>query len=509
MTWDAQVRHLVARDLRGMRWALVGFAALIVLATLRAVGLVEVLDGVPIVDELVPKVAPLIVAMAILADPARRTDAFWAVLPVRGSAVAAAKLVVLLLLAGVMVVVSHVVRIAWGLPVAGFPALGGVALLQAGASIAPLALLAATCRDLRGFVLAVVLMIGAVLPLVLLPPAASAPPTFLVDVVVPAVVVVLCGGMLVARYARHGDGWRMQGATLVAVALAVMLFVAVSRRLPMPPTTAADFVDVRIALLAEEQPVCADGRLVVPIEAVAPAGHRLDLLAPAVTITTVTGARVVSRLPEWGQVMGTWGPLLPPRAGGARWRIRGGTPAPRRTAIAFPLSDADRAVVCGKIARAALAIDVRVSEAQELVRLPIRTGATVAAPGVRAAIRRVAPTPDAVPLVVRVDRLSDAGRWRPLTDPTYALVDEATGDALVVDGVPWSQGSLPFTVRELPGLVRESTGELTLDVPSSSPPSPRAAAWAASRATLLVTTSLERAPLRVRREAAFTATTAP
>ena len=376
------------------------------------------------------------------------------------------------------------------------------------ATLLPLLLVAAASRDLRGFTLALVLLIGLTIAASILAPTLPTLPRPWADTGVPVLVVVLGIGALLVRYARPGDDARMQGVIIAVALLTSGFVVAASRRSGLPPTTMADLADVRLAVVDDAQPVCKDGYLLVPIEAVAPAGRRLDLLAPSLTITTVTGARVVTRQPEWGQVMGTWGALLPLRESGASWRVVGSAAAPRRTTIAFPLSADERTTVCGRIARVTLAIDVRVAEARRLVEVPVRAGARATAPGGRATIRRVAGTTESLQLVVQVDRMSrEHDVDPPLDGATYALIDPSTGDAYPSGDLTTMPGANGFAVLDVPGFVHASTGELLIDFPLARSGSVRAPVASPSRLMLLVATPRDRLPLRVQREAVFHSTT--
>jgi len=93
MTWTAELVHLFRRDLRRTLWPLLGYVGAVLIAI--AIGTETLGAGgrmIASIGQSVILIAPVLVAMTVLADSTMRVDAFWAVQPVRTSAVIASKL---------------------------------------------------------------------------------------------------------------------------------------------------------------------------------------------------------------------------------------------------------------------------------------------------------------------------------------------------------------------------------------------------------------------------------
>ncbi len=123
-------------------------------------------------------------------------------------------------------------------------------------------------------------------------------------------------------------------------------------------------------------------------------------------------------------------------------------------------------MVCGRIARIALRLEVRSATGVEVMRLPLRSGATEAAPGIRSRIID-AGRPDSAPAITvelsSLASLHGAGE-RDVEGLEFALVDPQSGavvrlDNQAVDG--WMRTS------DLMGLSRVwGSQRLVLDRPS-------------------------------------------
>jgi hypothetical protein len=163
MTRLAQVRHVVAKDVREVRWVLVAYLALVVFATVRAAGWVPSSSaiGFPLMIAIVIT-GVLATALVVQSDSPTRAGAFWTKLPLDPMAVVGAKaffasgLIVIGIGAQVLSVASYGVDAmdAIGLAGDGISAFGFWLVLGS--------LLAAVLSDLRAFILAFIL-----LPLVL------------------------------------------------------------------------------------------------------------------------------------------------------------------------------------------------------------------------------------------------------------------------------------------------------------------------------------------------------
>jgi len=155
MTWGAQVAHVARKDLLHARWSLLAYCAAISFVAFSIVHWPSSGSGFWTVL-LIPLVM-IIAASIVQADSPSRVDAFWATSPLSPSAVAAAKLVV----AGVGIIlpglIAQFIAIqAFDIPLDTIPELlWNSALGQAGLLLIAMAIAALT-RDLRAFIVVLV-----------------------------------------------------------------------------------------------------------------------------------------------------------------------------------------------------------------------------------------------------------------------------------------------------------------------------------------------------------------
>lgn len=161
MTWGRQVLHVVKKDLREHWVWIAALVAAVGVAAMRIQAWSGVQDSAPVTD--LPDFATMLLLVTtalviVQSDPPARTSAFWATLPLRKSAVAVAKLgVMVLLLLLVSVGAFAALRLSEAEPV----------LLHAGlASVAANTLLllvivmtiAAMTADVKGAILGILLL---------------------------------------------------------------------------------------------------------------------------------------------------------------------------------------------------------------------------------------------------------------------------------------------------------------------------------------------------------------
>jgi hypothetical protein len=146
-----QVVHVALKDLRGNRWRLAGYVALIGWTTVQAIVPAGGLSFVwPFIVLLLGGV---IAAVVVQADSPYRADAFWASRPLDGMAVFGAKLCVMLLLVAVALAGEFAALLAHDSPaVASRGVLAGGALSMA-LFLSTAAVIAALTPDLRTFLL--------------------------------------------------------------------------------------------------------------------------------------------------------------------------------------------------------------------------------------------------------------------------------------------------------------------------------------------------------------------
>ncbi len=227
MSWLAQVRHVLAKDLRHARWFLAAYAAAVAVASAHVLNWTQSTDAIYDVAMIaVVVLAVLIVAGWVQADPPRRATAHWVTLPLDPIAVLAAKLVLaaflVLLPALGEIAVLRLMRLAPRTIVM----LAGAAGVAFGAWLLAAMVLAALTRDLRGFVLLYVAIPFA----------------------------VLLEGMFF-RSAKATPWWTptpaaMDAATVIALAAALALLAFVFRRRDVHPAVWAPALIVVLALMS-------------------------------------------------------------------------------------------------------------------------------------------------------------------------------------------------------------------------------------------------------------------
>jgi len=157
MTKLGQVLHVARKDLWLARGWVLGYVLLLLLVTAAVV----LATGTEF--RLLGRLALLIAAMVftavvIQADSPVRTDAFWVTLPLDPGAVLAAKLLtVVAVVTGTGLVAQAVALADFRAPAAAWPGLLGSTLMATLAILAPAVPLAALTRELKGFVLAILL----------------------------------------------------------------------------------------------------------------------------------------------------------------------------------------------------------------------------------------------------------------------------------------------------------------------------------------------------------------
>ncbi|CAN5880808.1 hypothetical protein BH23GEM9_BH23GEM9_26080 [soil metagenome] len=168
MTWARQVLHVAHKDVRMARWLVLAYAAVVALATARAVGYLVTEPSSWGVTILLVAVCMLLVAVLVQGDSPARSDAFWVTRPLRPSAVFAAKLLGVLTLAGLALLGQALALLAYDIPAGDYlPQLARSALMF-GLWLAAAGFVAALTRDLRMFVVAFVALLVASLTLVTL-----------------------------------------------------------------------------------------------------------------------------------------------------------------------------------------------------------------------------------------------------------------------------------------------------------------------------------------------------
>lgn len=492
MKWHAQVVHVARKDLRQHRWPLAAYLAVAALATLGAVGW-SPLAAAPAGGALPLAVLGMtVLALVVQADSPARTTAFWATLPLRPSAVLAAKLLLAAALLLALPLLGQLAGLrAHAVSAGDLPAILLESALTYGTWLALAAVFAALTPDFRTWVLAVVLgtvgwMVGAaaVASLAGDPPTSGRPLPLAIPLATLGALLLVLAHQYRTRDVRRG------------VALAALLGVATLAvsSLPRPaPAPAPGEVPAALRPAAlridgiQRQP---GGRteLRLLLEG-APAGYGYVLVAPAVRLRAPDGSVTEVKVEDRGG--GLNHPAL--RLGdGLRWLGDGGSAGVHVTALPLKPTAAQREALAAGGARLTLTGHLEVREPRVLAELPLAPGAAAAAAGRRVRVARAALDPEGPAVEVRISsvasaRARDTGASGFSGERTeFALVNRARGEAVALSQASGSGSGLGLVV---PGTDSWSyTRELR---PLPGPGAAVDAAWLAGARLLLA----DRAPV--------------
>jgi hypothetical protein len=164
MTWTSQVLHVWRRDVLHLRWYLLVYAVCVVALVARAFWPVNLDNAVGWLGPILVIVAMFTTALAIQSDAAASDNAAWRALPLDASAVASAKLCLLLSLVAIGLIGQHVALLAFDLPMVEHVRLGVRASVAMLTWLMFSALVAAYTRNIRWYLtLAIALPILALL----------------------------------------------------------------------------------------------------------------------------------------------------------------------------------------------------------------------------------------------------------------------------------------------------------------------------------------------------------
>lgn len=435
MRWNAQVWHVLAKDLRES-WKLgVLYVVTVVVALARSLGWVRVGGGVNFVPLLVGIVGALLAASVVQSDSPTRANAFWASHPFSPSAVAAAKLttallIVLLGTTGQLVAIQpfrvHGAELARAVL---WPACFFAALLT-GAMV-----LAAVTADLRSWLLSVIALPVAMVLFTIMLDHLTLP-----GIAREAILAALGLGALAVfawLYRSRDERRRSRVAAFGVVALAMVVTGADSPEpAPLAPATAnAPAVPLSIErwTIGEHEPL----ELALDLKV---GGLALDerhvLSNPKMTVQLRDGRTL--RLAAKGNMLvirtmrdsatflelGSGGDGTLPRMQGITYRLVP-PPTTHRVQLSATLTPDQRREVDGGIAGIALDGTVLVFQAHVLSTMPLVAGSTLADHGRRLRIEKWATEFGSPQLVLHSSSL---GTERP-TDGAFRLMH---GDEVVL-----------------------------------------------------------------------------
>ncbi|MCC7052131.1 MAG: hypothetical protein IT355_02620 [Gemmatimonadaceae bacterium] len=478
MTWMHQVWHVHRRDLRRTWFLLALYAAVLCLAVARA------LEWPPAMHTALSPVGLIATVLAVLAtvravhaDDTTRADAFWAVVPLQSSAVAASKLLYVLSVVAAYGAATLVIRAAWQLGPIGWD--GAHAMY-------PVLTLTLLGMALAASVFGTMTSIGAVVSGTLgfafagraiydLPQKSMAPSLWWSAV---TLLVVGCTAFLVRRYHTRETTVLTRGAALGTGALAMLFPVFGLRSMPgegmveYDPTHTLDSVSLTLPLTTP--PVCEGGRLAVPVSLKGPpVGLRVGLRRPTLDVALDDGSTLKLSLStsSFVPLPDGYGPLLLTDRQRSQLRVVG--LGPDTGAVTFPLefavTPADSGRVCGHLERLAIRAWVVTETGVEVMRVPLRNAAGAAAPRNRVRIISQAIRDSSVTIRARLSGVTDDFTRSPeLGFNAYALLNTARGEVVPLTH---SRETDPTWTSGLPGGMRHSG--ITLDFGLQDPQHPR------------------------------------
>lgn len=479
MRWAAQVLHVARKDVRLARWPMLAYLGLLLVATLVATGWVEVPGrelGL-LLPLLLAAFALTVLAQVVQADSPARADAYWATLPLSHSAVFVAKLLLAALLLLALPALGQVAGFAALRAAPGdYPSLLFGALASQGGWMAVALLLAAITPDLRGFLLALVLVFLALvgmqnfLAFSLLDRGVEAAPSMSAALAVRLLALGLAAHVYVTR--RVGRG-RVLAALLLPLAIAEPF-------LPLRAAAAPSLSDAPHAsrLRAAELELHSDRSTVRFVLEGAPDSLRYVLRTHAAEIQMSDGSRVAATEFTFGSLaLNEWRPRLP---GVERW-LGAQAPLPDGATRTWQLFPTQRRADTHDATVLALRGAVEGWRPQPLLELPLEAGAEGVAHGTRVRVLEAGSPGGTLRLRLHVTALSRPSRSSARAsldrEHHYVLVHAARREAVALQ-VGQGNGGLSWLV--LPGASAQTEEiELRTPLPWGGPLEPVDAAWLA------------------------------
>jgi hypothetical protein len=474
MTWAAQVRHVMAKDVRHARWLLLGYAGIVVLAWAHA----QTSREVPQVSSDLP--AFLVVVVGVFAagflvqdDSPTRSDAFWASRPLQPTALLAAKTALLLL----ALVVPPLIALSAVLATNGLSAVGIVAQAARSAWIYGLwlfvaMLLAAVTREFRSLLVALVIIPG-VMGLMTISATwwlfRRAIWQFgVVTSVAPALFTIVAAGtgtaLLITLYRRRDvrrPTWGAAVAAVICSLLALLTTPAVPSVTHVPMSPLGGSARLFVELIPERMP---NAGVWVGIGS-AGRTDRMAVLQPVALVLQLRDGTTM-RVPAGAGRLTLSNAILPVTPG-TRW-LR---PPPNDALggrFGLSLTRVQRERLRAGIAAASIEGKLLVWRPRIAFALPLVPGATEQREGTRVRIVTVTPAgEDTLAVVaassVRRDAEMNEVAYLLWDSPHYVLINDARQEAVLLagDGGFWSQSLvLPGSRRSVrttalrPGAVR-------------------------------------------------------
>ena len=448
MTWAAQVRHVMAKDVRQARWLLSAYLGLVSIAWARALAWPDTpRSGFDISMYLVVLAGLFVVGSVVQADSPIRSDAFWGSRPLHPGAVLTAKACLTLLIVVTVPLLAQLhALVANGVSAGALLGMLTRSVWMYALWLLIAMVLAAVTQDIRSFIVALVIL-----------PAGLALLSFstsfgwarrarwngsAMETIGPAALVVVgfgaAVGVLVVLYRTRT--LRRTVKVLAAIGVACMFltllgYPARRRTARQLPTISGDFgvavaADYTRSIPPQLRVNIADARKSDRLVVLDSSVVVLQLRDGTITTVSLRGARLQlesSRLP------------IDPRI---RWR--GAIPGEGRGGGGFgvPLTREQREALRVGIASASIEGLAIVAEPRVALTLPFQVGASERRDGKGARIMTVSPaTEDSLGVVMQSTitrsgspELNQIYPFSPWDTPRYVLVNDARGEAVVLGG---------------------------------------------------------------------------
>jgi hypothetical protein len=468
MKWYAQVVHVARKDLRLAGWLILIYGAVVAGVTAGAVEWgISTAAVAPLPTFGLVLLGMVLFAILVQADSPARSDAFWASRPLYPLAVFSSKmLIAFLLLLGLPLLGQLVGLLAHDVAARDLPALLADSALSYSSWLGMAAVIAALTRDLRTYLVALVLVtlgwfIGLQALGFLLNPSMTPgpPPPLLVPVAIVTGMLLVLARQYVTRDVRRGV-WT---AGVLAIVSTLLPLVAPRAAWSVVPASGEVPNHVRLVGLSIEDVELRGGSkalMQLRLEGVS-RFHRYALVSPVVHLHRPDGTVMSYTVSKSPIGLSTPNLRLP-----EDFQWLGERPSPRAFTHGFfiVLPEAQVAELARGGVRLVVQGHIEVREPRVIADLPLDLGATAAHDGQRVRIVRVERAAEGPSVEVRISAVAPAKSpsFEQLYSPSwesplvYALVNQGRKEALALD---WggSSGSSFGLVLPGPRVWRQTT----------------------------------------------------